>query len=234
MPSLSLVIPAYNEEAGLASTVQRCQTTLQKCTDDYEIVILDDCSKDNTVQLMEQIRQTDPAHIRTMSHETNKGIATTFEDLYRAATKEYVFLIPGDGEYPPEALERAMPLLNDFDIVVCRRIQKNYTFYRHIVSNLYRWLTVILFGVELYDPGTTKIVKREIYTSIPVTCTSVYVEAERMVRAVKKGYRLTAIDIVQEVRKGGVARGARWATVWASGKDVLRLWWELMILRRKI
>ncbi len=232
MPSISLVVPAYNEEAGLAATITRCQTVLQECTEDYEIVILDDCSKDRTVEIMEKLRSEDPAHIRTLRHETNRGIAVTFEDLYKAATKDYVFLIPGDGEYPPEALRDAMPLLKDCDIVVCRRVHKNYTPYRHMISSAYRWLTTILFGVELYDPGTTKIVKREIYTSVPVTCKSVYVEAERMIRAVKRGYKLTKIDIVQQTRKGGVARGARLQTVWNAALDIPRLWWRLHVTER--
>lgn len=228
-PSISLVVPAYNEEAGLSATIARCQTVLKDCTEDYEIVILDDCSKDRTVEIMEQIRQTDPAHIRTLRHEVNRGIAATFEDLYKAATKDYVFLIPGDGEYPPEALRDAMPLLQEFDIVVCRRVQKNYTPYRHLISSAYRRLTTILFGVELYDPGTTKIVKRQIYLSVPVTCKSVYVEAERMIRAVKRGYKLTKIDIVQSSRAGGVARGARFKTVLAAALDIPRLWWRLHV-----
>lgn len=232
MPSISLVVPAYNEEAGLESTIDRCLRTLRGCTDDYELIILDDASKDRTVEIMEQIRQKDPQHIRTMAHATNKGIAVTFEELYRNATKDYVFLIPGDGEYPPEALRECMPLLQTCDIVVCRRVQKHYTLYRHIVSQAYRWMTVLLFGTDLYDPGTTKVVRREIYTSIPVRSTSVYVEAERIIRALKRGYRLGKVDIVQETRKGGQARGARFATVWASVRDMLRLWKDLIVLRR--
>ncbi len=233
MPSISLVVPAYNEEAGLAATVERCRKAVQQCTDDYEIIILDDCSQDKTVEVMERLRAEDPAHIKTMRHLENKGIARTFEDLYRAASKEYVFLIPGDGEYPPEALVDCMPLLGTCDIVICRRVHKNYTLYRRIVSGLYRHLIRLLFGVELYDPGTVKLVKREVYTSVPVECKSVFVEAERMIRAARRGYRIGTVDIVQETRKGGKARGARFETVWGAGTDLLRVWVRLVLLRQQ-
>jgi glycosyltransferase involved in cell wall biosynthesis len=233
VPSISLVMPAYNEEAAVAATAARCVAALQTCTDDWELVILDDASGDGTYAAMERIRDADPAHVRIARHERNQGIATTFEDLYKMATKDYVFLIPADGEYPPEALKDAVPLLDQADIVICRRVRKNYTAYRQLISAAYRWMTVLLFGVDLYDPGTVKVVKREIYTGIPVICTSVYVEAERMIRAVKRGYHVAKVDIIQGSRTGGVARGARFTTVKAAALDIVRLWWRLTLKRQK-
>jgi glycosyltransferase involved in cell wall biosynthesis len=232
MPSISLVVPAYNEEGGLEQTVNRCLHTLRQCADDYEIVILDDCSQDRTPEIMERIRQKDPGHIRTMRHATNKGIAATFEDLYKAATKEYLFLTPADGEYPPEALLDCVKLLPECDIVVCHRQYKHYTAYRHLVSLGYRWFTVLLFGADLYDPGSTKLIRRSLITDIPVTSKSVYVEAERVIRAVRMGYKVGKVNIVQENRKGGKARGAKVETVWLAASDMVRLWWELIVLRK--
>ncbi len=74
--------------------------------------------------------------------------------------------------------------------------------------------------------------KREIFLSIPVTSKSVYVEAERIIRAAKRGYRIGKVDIAHETRKGGKAQGAKWSSVWKAGKDVLRLWWELVVRKR--
>lgn len=229
MASISLVVPAYNEEAGLTATAERCLQTLRACTDDYELIILDDCSRDRTPEIMEQIRLTDPAHIKTARHETNKGIATTFEDLYRMATKEYVFLIPGDGEYPPEALLECVKFLPEHDIVVCVRRTKNYTFYRHIVSGFYRYLPYILFGIDLQDPGGTKCMKRSIITDTPVICDSVFVEVERVIRAVRRGSKFATVQIEHEQRAGGEPRGARASTVLKAFWDVLRLRWDLWI-----
>ena len=63
----------------------------------------------------------------------------TFEDLYRAAEKRFVYLIPADNQFPPEAIYEIMPLLDRFDIVICKRVSKPYTWQRHIIS-AYRWL----------------------------------------------------------------------------------------------
>jgi len=180
---------------------------------------------------MERVARIDPERIRTMQHARNLGIAATFEDLYRAATKDWVFLIPADGEYPPEALLDALPLLATSDVVVCHRVRKDYTPYRHLVSGAYRWLTRLLFGVDLYDPGSTKVVKRAIITETPVRSTSVYVEAERLIRAARRGSRIAKVDIVPERRYGGRARGARLRTVVESARDMARLRLELWLRR---
>lgn len=228
MPSVSLVIPVYNEEKTILRTIDRCLATLHACGVEYEVLLLDDASTDATASLLQDIPKRDPGRIRLLSHPANKGIAATFEDLYKAASKDFVFLVPGDGEYPPEALLTILPLLREFDIVICRRTHKYYSVYRHIVSWSYRWCTRLLFGVDLFDPGSIKAVRRELFTIIPVRSTSVFVEAERLLRAVRRGYRLTSIDIRHEPRSGGRARGARWTTVSRAAKDIMHTRWDML------
>jgi glycosyltransferase involved in cell wall biosynthesis len=232
LPSLSLVIPAYNEEATIADIMRRSLNVLRACTDDYELIVLDDASRDATFAIMQGIAATDP-RVRIDRHGNNMGIAATFEELYSLATKEYVFLISGDGQFPPETLLSCMPLLGQYDIVICKRTYKHYTLYRHVVSFCYRWLPRILFGVDLIDPGGVKCVRREIYTDIHVRSTSVFVEAERIIRAVKRGKTLTSVDMVQVPRKGGKAAGGRIGTVSQSVLDMIVCWWQLQVLRQK-
>jgi glycosyltransferase involved in cell wall biosynthesis len=231
MPSVSLVIPAYNEEAGLAATAGRCLSTLSRTTDDWEVVMLDDHSTDRTYEIMEDVQRVDPRRIRIARHPVNLGIARTFEDLYRMATKDFVFLIPADGEYPPEVLAECMPLLDDHDIVLCRRRHKNYTPTRHAVSVGFQVLPRLLFGVDLFDPGTVKCMRREIIQRIPTISRGVFVEAERLIRALKCGYRMAVVEIVQEPRRGGIARGASLRLVREALYDLVSVWFHLQILR---
>ena len=231
-PSISLVVPAYNEESTLESTVARCLTTLRRCTSDFELVMLDDGSRDQTTEVMESIRQQHPDVVRTIVHAENRGIAASFEELYRAARKDYVLLIPADGQYPPEALEQTLPLLATHDIVVFNRTHKAYTTTRMLVSRAYRWLPLVLFGVELHDPGSCKCLRREIIQEIPVRSRGVFVEAERVIRAARRGYRIGRVDIVQCEREAGRALGASPRMVVEALSDLARLWVSLILLRR--
>jgi glycosyltransferase involved in cell wall biosynthesis len=232
-PSVSLVIPAYNERATIADVMERSIAVLERCTPDHELIVLDDASSDETFEIMKGVQRAHAgAAIRVARHPINRGIAVTFEDLYRMATKEFVFLIAGDGQYPPETLVACMPLLGAYDIVICRRVLKQYTPYRHALSFLYRWLPRLLFGVDTFDAGGIKCVRREIIQKIPVESMGVFVEAERVIRAVKRGYKLTTVDMTPVERQGGQARGARLSSVLGAGTDMLRCWWRLVVLRR--
>lgn len=223
MPSISLLIPAYHERLTIEPLMERALAVLQACTDDFELIVLDDASTDDTFAIMQRVQARHPAII-VRRHERNMGIAATFEELYQLASKEFVFLISGDGQFPPETLTRCMPWLAEHDIVICRRVTKHYTLYRHVVSWAYRWLPRMLFGVDLVDPGSVKVVRRTIYRQVPVTSTSVFVEAERIIRAVRQGYRLTSIDMESQPRIGGQASGARLPVALGAARDLLRFW----------
>lgn len=219
-----MLIPAYQERLTIEAVMERAIAALTAATDDHELIVLDDASTDETFTLMQRVAARHPGII-VRRHERNMGIASTFEELYRSASKEFVFLISGDGQFPPEILQRCMPLLADHDIVVCRRTTKHYTLYRHAVSWAYRWLPRVCFGVDLKDPGSVKVVRREIYDTVPAHSTSVFVEAERLIQAVRHGYRLTSIDIDSQPRVGGKASGASLAVARRAAADLWRFWW---------
>ncbi len=231
-PSISLVMPAYNEERTVERAVERCLAVLESSVDDYEVVLLDDGSRDRTAAVMAELQARDPDRIRLIVHERNQGIAASYEELYRAATKDFVMLIPADDQYPPEALSEILPLLDEHDIVVCRRTRKPYTPWRHCISISYTWLPRLLFGVRLYDPGSTKCVRRQIFVETSVSSRGVFVEAERLIRAIKRGHRIAAVDVVQGDRQAGTATGAHPRTVAVALADLVRLWWSLVVLRR--
>jgi glycosyltransferase involved in cell wall biosynthesis len=232
-PSISLLIPAYNEEATLEATVRRAESAVCACAEDYEIVVMDDASRDRTAEISRRLAAADPRHVRALRHETNRGIAGTFEDLYRAARKDCVFLIPADNEFPPEILQQILPMLSSCDVVLCRRVHKPYTFWRKIVSAAYRRLPRLLFGVDLYDAGSIKCVRREIFERVPVTSKGVFAEAERLIRAARRGYRFGVVEIRQELRQAGVARGAKFPVVARAFVDLLALWVRLVLLRQE-
>ncbi len=101
--SISVCIPCFNEEATIESAVAQMEAVLDKVRCDYEIIVCDDASSDGTGAIIRRMVLKDP-RLRPIIHQKNQGIRATFEELYQSATKDAVFLIPSDLEWPPEIL----------------------------------------------------------------------------------------------------------------------------------
>lgn len=229
MFSLSIIVPAFNEEQSLSRVVQEVMHVLRSCGIDHEVLVLNDASTDGTGSVTAALEKQYPGIVHGYSHTENQGIYRTFEDLFSLATKDYVMEIPGDGQIDPEVIARILPLLDDYDMVVCRRSCKSYSFYRHLVSWAYGALPRLLFGIELVDPGCAKCRKRSILTDIPTISRSVFIEAERMIRAHLLHYRIGSINIVMRGRQGGKGSGGRLSTLLPAVRDMLWLWYLLRL-----
>lgn len=232
MTSVSFVIPAYNEEGAIKDVAAQALTVLRDVAADYELLILDDASKDRTWEILQEIQKGDPQHVKILRHEKNRGIAPTLEELYHAGTKDVVFVVAGDGQYPPEVLRQCIPLMNDHDIVVCARTFKHYTLFRHIISGSFRLLPFLMFGLDLHDPGSIKCMKRWTIQNIPLLSTSIFTEAERVIRAAKRGGKIGVVYFRQEPRRAGKAGGASMKLIVNTIKDLFRCWWNIIVQRK--
>jgi glycosyltransferase involved in cell wall biosynthesis len=193
---------------------------------DYEILVCDDHSSDATPALADDFARTRPA-VRVIHHEVNRGIRETFEELYAASTKDFVFLNSTDGQWPTEILLRLMPMAASWDVIVASRRDKHYGFWRRIVSSIFNLVPRILFGVRTHDAGAVKLVRRELIERTPVISRSPFSEAERLIRAARLGYRITELPVETHPRAGGPGRGARLPLLLAAATDVVRVWWSL-------
>ncbi|MFH1444044.1 MAG: glycosyltransferase family 2 protein [Candidatus Peregrinibacteria bacterium] len=226
MPSLSIAIPAFNEEESLEPVVRRCIEILQQCSNDFEIVLLDDGSTDHTRAIIEQLASEYPKVILPCFHQRNEGMSSAFERVQRAATKEYVFLFHADGQYQPETIAACLPHLSSCDILLCRRMQKHYSLYRSIISGSYRLLCRLCFGIDLLDPGGAKVIRSALFPTIPVRSRSIFSQAERVIRAFRSGCRIHTMDVPCEPRRTGQAKGGTIRDASVALRDMLLLWWE--------
>ncbi len=228
-PGISICIPAYNEEKTIEQAVYDAVKVLNKIGLPGEILVLDDGSTDKTWEILQKLKKDVP-NIQTLRQEINLGIAATFNKLYQWGSRELVFLYPADAQWRINILLDMLSLLDRYDLIVARRKTKHYTFGRQLVSWMYNALPLILFGTRTYDAGSLKLVRREIY-DIPVISSGVFVEAERIVRAKRLGYRIGAVDVDHFPRNYGKESGAKFSLVIQSLVDAVKCWIDISILR---
>jgi len=229
--SITICIPAYNEQATIAEVIKEANSVLEHTTLRGEILVIDDGSVDDTWNILSDIQKTIPA-LQIRRHDTNKGIAATFRELYQWATSDLVFLNSADGQWKMRTLLELLPMIPQHDIIIAQRIDKHYEGGRRLVSWLFNALPVVLFSTPTYDAGSVKLVRREVY-DIPLISSGVFNEAERIIRARRRGFRVAVKQIEHFPRRTGKASGARPWLVAEAMIDLVKCWFDIVVLRRK-
>lgn len=231
-PELSIVLPVYNEERALPGVLDEALAALATASVAWEIVLVDDASTDRSPEILEDYRRRHPNVLRIIRHETNRGIMGACETLYNAARGRYVFINASDGQWKTAECLRFLELRDRYDIVVGRRRVKHYTPWRKLVSGAFNLLPRILFRVRTHDAGSIKLFRADVL-QIPSISRGPFREAERIIRASRRGCRIGVLEVEHHDRRGGRATGARCSLVLASIADLFRCWWDIIIRRHK-
>jgi dolichol-phosphate mannosyltransferase len=155
MPLLSVIVPAYNEETNIPILIERVTKALSSI--DYELIIVDDGSIDNTADVAKKFEDKHP--IKVIRHERNKGKIEALKTGLQAAGGKFIAFLDADMEYPPEALPTMLQkALQGHDLVVATRIDTR-PLHRRIVSSGARFLAKLLFAkLRRYRDPTTEMV----------------------------------------------------------------------------
>ncbi len=221
LSSLSIVVPAYNEEATIEPAVLEALSVAPTVASVVEVVVCDDGSRDGTYRILREVAGRDP-RVRVFHRRKNRGIEASLRVLYPAARHDYIFFISADRQWPMTAMQTlAAAIESGADLAVGTRRNKRevYSAYRRVVSYCYE-AAVRLLGAPVGDPGSIKLGRRECF-QLAVVSTGAFSEAERVVRAARAGFRLVGRDVEFRPRVSGKARGAKPSMVAESGADFL-------------
>jgi glycosyltransferase involved in cell wall biosynthesis len=204
---LSLVLACYNEEAVFEESAHHIFEMLDNTRWTYEIIFVDDCSRDRTRELIDRLIAQDQAHrLRRIFHARNIGRGGTVADGIRQACGEWVGYIDIDLEVHARYIPSCVSALrNGADVATAHRIYKFYWrgLIRWILSHGYMWLERILLGVPLKDTETGfKFFRRAAILSIldEVQDTRWFWDTEVMVRSYLRGYRIVEIPCLFQRR----------------------------------
>jgi dolichol-phosphate mannosyltransferase len=224
---LSIVMPAYNEATNIESVLKEhfaIVKELPAIVTDWEVVCLDDYSRDGTAQIIENLcRHVDK--LRLVRHTSNKGIYQSFEDLYREARGTHIYATASDGQWPARNLLTMFTALDrGADLVIGERQNRRsiYSLRRRFVSYTFNLLPRLLFGVATRDAGSVKLGVRDVFR-FPLISRSLFVEAERIITARRRGFRVHFTPIEFLPRSAGKATGAKMTNIFASMRDCLKL-----------
>jgi glycosyltransferase involved in cell wall biosynthesis len=222
LTSISLIIPAYNDETTVGRLITDSASLLNEICPDYEIVTVNDGSKDNTLALLNE-KAAANKRVRVINHEVNKGYGETIRELYLSCQKELIFSLPGDYQYAPKELLAMAEGLRNYDFVIGLRVHRNDPWRRKLQSKVYNLMLRVLYGHRHKDVNSIKLFRREILQKITLQSHTPFVDAELCIRAERAGYRVIELPIEHLPRLSTGASGGKISVISETFGDLIRM-----------
>jgi glycosyltransferase involved in cell wall biosynthesis len=229
-PSVSLVIPMYNEELNIEHAVASSIGSLERYAGDWEIVIVDDASTDRSPAIVQRLSEAEP-RIRLVRHPRNRKLGATLRSGFAACTKELVFYMDADIPFDPDVLGRgirAMELTGADMIAAYRHDRTLEGFKRGLYTLVYNWLIGILFGWPHRDINFSfKLMKRSVLEAIDLKSEGSLIDAELVVKAKNRGFSIQQIGIDYFPRSRGESHLGSFSVVLKILRELVRLYPEM-------
>jgi glycosyltransferase involved in cell wall biosynthesis len=207
--SLSVIMPAHNEEVAIAGTVQSVIDAVSKWTQDFEIIVVNDGSKDRTREILEEIAAVDP-HLHIINHEENQGYGAALVSGFEAITKELAFFMDSDGQFDICDLERFFPLIEKYDAVLGYRIDRQDTWVRKLNALGWKMLVRLTFKLRVRDIDCAfKLYRSKFFHEHRLETRGAMINTEILYKFRRAGYTYTEVGVRHLPRRGGRATGAR-------------------------
>ena len=231
---LSLFFPAHNEEANLEGLVDEALATLPSLATKFEIIAVDDGSRDRTPAIADDLAKRHPDVFRVVHHPTNLGYGAALRSGFRAARHELIAFIDGDRQFKVVDVGRLTERIaapDAPDVVVGYRLKRADPPIRRWYARIYRLSNRIFFGVRVKDIDCAcKLFKRESLRPIMVASGGAFFTAELLIKLRFEGRRIAEVGIPHYPRTAGSPTGSKPKVVFRAVRDFwslrLRLWFR--------
>jgi len=232
IPAISVFLPSHNEEGNVERVVRSYLAVLPRVADDFEIIVVDDGSRDRTGEIAERLAAED-SHVKVVRHHVNKGYGGAVISGIRAATKPYVLLCDGDGQFDPSDLERLTPFVPEYDVVAGHRVRRADPLIRRINGKAWTILVRVLLGITISDIDCGfKLFKREKLEGMDLRAHGAMISTELMARLAGRNAKVKEVEVKHLPRLTGEQSGANLKVVARAFKELIALYRELKDERR--
>lgn len=228
LKSLSVFLPAYNEEDSIETTVEGVVAVLKSLNIDWEVLVINDGSKDKTAEVVKTLEKKYP-NIRLVNHEINKGYGRALKTGFTEAKYPWVAFVDSDGQFDFAEIKKLIEKTDEADVILGYRLNRADPFQRRIFTWGWKMLAMVLLGLNVRDYSCGfKLVRKNVIEDIsPIESEEKVTQIEMLIKAKKNGYKFAEVGVHHYPRKAGVATGANLSVVKKSFADMLKLWKNL-------
>ncbi len=204
--SVSVILPAYNEQECIEDAVRDCLDFLPRCFANYEVVVVNDGSKDATGEIIRELEREFPGIVTGVQFEKNRGYGAAIMAGFRAGRGELLFYTDSDRQFDICELEAAVELLEEkkAEALFGFRVYRYDSVLRCITSWIYNRLVRVLFAVKVRDVDCAfKLFERHVLDRMHVACTDFFIDTELVARTAKQGHRTIEMGVRHFPRTAG-------------------------------
>lgn len=225
---LSVFFPTYNEEGNIESVVKDTKKVLEKVADSWEIIIVNDGSKDNTREVAEKLVKSDK-RIRLVNHKVNRGYGGALKTGFESAKYEWVAFADSDGQFDFSEITKFIEKKDDADLILGYRLVRADSLSRKVFTFGWKSAARVLLGLDAKDYSCGfKLIKKKVYQDVqPLVGEEKVTQIELLVKAKRKGFKFAEVGVHHYPRKSGKQTGANLKVVFKSIQDLFKLWMQL-------
>jgi len=225
--SLSVLVPAFNEQHNLEPTVDRLLRALNISVEDFEIIIVDDGSTDGTGRVADELAEKH-LQVRVVRNPSNTGLGYSYLRGVALASKNFFVYIPADNTWPYRSFLELFGNMGKSDVVTSYSTNPEVrTPGRRIVSGLYTRILNILFGHRLHYYNGLTIYPLTFLKSNPITTYGFGFQAEALLKAIHYGFSIIEVALPIDERMAGKSKAVTIKNILSVASTVLRVFWDL-------
>ncbi|OGE72423.1 hypothetical protein A3H40_04225 [Candidatus Daviesbacteria bacterium RIFCSPLOWO2_02_FULL_38_15] len=226
---LSVFFPCVNEEGNIENTVQKATRVLEKLNINYEIIIVNDGSSDNTGVVANRLTKGN-RRIRVIHHPKNLGYGEALKSGLYNSRYDTIVYTDGDGQFDFAQVTRFLEKLDGVDLIIGYRIKRQDPIHRILFAKGWTLTLWTFFGLTLKDVDCGfKMIKRKALEKIPhlESQRGAMINAELAIKTKKAGFIIEQVGVDHFPRLKGKSTGANIKVILKSYLDLIRLWWKL-------
>lgn len=232
--SISVFFPAYNDAPSLPSLIGNTFAVLREHVEDYEVIVVNDGSFDETGKVLEDLRQKYEPHLRVVTHPENRGYGGALRSGFAAATRELVFYTDGDGQYDVKELPKLLALMTpDVGLVNGYKLERNDPWHRIWIGNVYNRFARFLFRIRIRDVDCDfRLMRRHLLQQAHLTSTSGTICVELVRKLEMSPFQTVEVGVHHYPRLHGRSQFFRFRSLLQTLYQLTRLYFRVVILGR--
>jgi len=233
---LSVFFPCYNEENNISNTVSKAISILKDIAKKWEIILVNDGSKDNTAKVLDQIKSVNPKEIKIITHNPNRGYGGALKSGFYNSKYQWIAFTDSDGQFDFEEITKFFEKQKETksDVVIGYYLSRQVSKTTILTSKIWEIIVFILFGLKVTDIDCGfKLINKKVVETIPKLEAErgAFISSEFLIKTKKAGFKITEIGVHHYPRIEGKATGRNIKVIIKSFADLFRLWYKINFKR---